>query len=413
MTYPEDLFEKPEKYRDAVVFGHLMDRSSDAHAHREKASRLAAVQLGVEGGLDGQTLAVVFCTYEENSSYDDLTPADAAVASAKYLSGVLGTPAIIGPAGSSDVERVFNEVREDGTLVISPSATSPALTDLEQDASDAKPGLLWRTAPPDSLQGSKIATDMKSRDVTKVAVIYQAGAYGEGLATVFQDNFKPNKADVKPFSSENERIQMITDVGSSSASEVLFISSAQADVIAFLSAVEKNPTYASKTLFLTDSAASQDVIDKSPASVYEKIRGTRPSPIDPSDPVYTNFVGAYGGEYGMGDDVSKFSFTAHAFDAAWLVFYGTAWSKLQTDAITGTGIAAGLRKISSGPPVNIQPLSWKGLVEKFRSGTGVDVHGASGELNYDPVTEETSAEIQVWHIVTGGTSPSGHQVEAL
>jgi branched-chain amino acid transport system substrate-binding protein len=248
--------------------------------------------------------------------------------------------------------------------------------------------------------------------VTNVAVIYQAGAYGEGLATVFQDNFKPNKSTSLPFSSDNERNQAVTDSGTSSATEVLFISSAQADVIAFLNAVGTNATYASKKLFLTDSAASQDVIDKSPMSVYEKIRGTRPAPVDPTDPVYTTFTGAYSAEY-AGDDVSKFSYTAHTYDAAWLVFYGTAWAKLQTDAITGTGIASGLRKISAGPNVPIQPLSWDGVVEKFRSGTGVNVRGASGELDYDPVTEETSGPIQLWHPAPGGTSSSGYVVEGL
>jgi hypothetical protein len=48
------------------------------------------------------------------------------------------------------------------------------------------------------------------------------------------------------------------------------------------------------------------------------------------------------------------------------------------------------------------------VVEKFRSGTAVNVHGASGELDYDPVTEETSGDIELWHIVPGkmGTTPS-------
>ena len=30
---------------------------------------------------------------------------------------------------------------------------------------------------------------------------------------------------------------------------------------------------------------------------------------------------------------------------------------------------------------------------------GIDVRGASGELDYDPVTEETTAPVEVWGIV--------------
>ena len=41
---------------------------------------------------------------------------------------------------------------------MSPSATSPALTELEPAASDETPGLLWRTVPPDSLQGRVIVS---------------------------------------------------------------------------------------------------------------------------------------------------------------------------------------------------------------------------------------------------------------
>jgi branched-chain amino acid transport system substrate-binding protein len=237
------------------------------------------------------------------------------------------------------------------------------------------------------------------------------GAYGEGLATVFQENFK-GKPDVFPFSTDNDRVDAITRAGATKAAEVLFISSAQADVIAFLNGVGTNATYDSKKLFLTDSAASQDVVDKSPMAVFGKVRGTRPAPVDPSDVVYNSFKSAYAAKYG-GEDVSRFSYTAHTYDAAWLVFYGIAWAKLQTDAITGAHIASGLRKISSGPSVAIQPLSWDGVIEKFRSGTGINVRGASGELDYDPATEETSGPIELWQIVPGGTSPSGYVVEAL
>ena len=158
-TFPEDLWSSPEKYKDAIVLGSLMDRSSSTHAAREKSSRLAAKQVNDEGGVEGKEFAVVYCTYEADLAFDDLEPADAAVASAHYLVDQLGVPAILGPAGSADTSAVYQALANTGTLVMSPSATSPALTGLDSDASDAAPGLLWRTAPPDtlrwpSLQGS-------------------------------------------------------------------------------------------------------------------------------------------------------------------------------------------------------------------------------------------------------------------
>jgi branched-chain amino acid transport system substrate-binding protein len=252
---------------------------------------------------------------------------------------------------------------------------------------------------------------MTSRKVTNVAIIRQVGAYGEGLTKVFQENFK-STPEVVAFSTDNDLIGAVTNVGATKAAEVLFISSDQEDVIAFLDAVGTNASYDSKALFLTDSAASKDVVDQSPKDVLEKIRGTRPKPPAPDDLVYNSFKSSYALEY-AGEDASLFSYAAHTYDAAWLVFYGIAWAKLQTDAITGAHIASGLRKISLGPNVAVQPLSWDGVVEKFRSGTGVNVQGASGKLDYDPATEETSGPIEVWHIVPSDTDPTSHVIEPV
>jgi ABC-type branched-subunit amino acid transport system substrate-binding protein len=353
-------------------------------------------------------MAIVYCTYEANVQLDNLKPTDAAIASARYLVDVLGVPAIIGPAGSGDVSAVYQALRGTGTLVMSPSATSPALTGLDPPASDAKPGLLWRTAPPDTLQGPKIAEDMAARGVTNVFVIAQKGAYGEGLATVFQGAFTGARPDVRLFGTENERNMLVTEGGSAASSEVLFISSTQADVIAFLQAAGQNAAYQTKTFFLTDSAANKEVIEGAPPMVLERIRGTRPTPVDSRDAVFNNFRGSYAGEY-TNEDVTAFSFTAHTYDATWLVFYGSAWSSIQEKSITGAGIAKGLRKVSSGSEFNIQPLSWGSIVEQFRSGTGINVRGASGLLDYDPATEETSAPIEVWVIRPG--SAGGYEVQ--
>jgi ABC-type branched-subunit amino acid transport system substrate-binding protein len=406
-TYPEDLWSRPDKYKDAIVLGSLMDRSSSTHAARERASRLAVKQVNEEGGLEGQNFAVVYCTYEANPSYDDKKPAAAALDAAHYLADTLGVPAILGPSGSADVSAVYQSLADAGTLVMSPSATSPALTDLDPPATDAAPGLLWRTAPPDTLQGPAIAADMTARGISNIFLIAQKGAYGEGLATVFQDAFEGD-VTLRVFGSDNERTALITEGGSAAASEVLFISSTQADLVAFLSAADQNPGYAAKTFFLTDSAANKEVIDGGPAALYPRVRGTRPTPVSAADPVFNNFSGAYASEYK--EDVTAFSFAAHTYDAAWLVFYGAASSSFASGQVTGVGIAKGLRKVSSGKAYDIAPLNWGGIQERLRGGDGVDVQGASGALNYDPVTEETSAEIQVW--VIGAAAEGGYEVQA-
>ena len=402
-TFPENLFDSPT-LGNAVVIGNLMDRSLETHQARENSAQLAVDQANAAGGLEGRTFGQVFCTVEENTTYDELARADAAVASATWLTQTLGVPAIVGPAASGDASAVFAAIREDGVLLISPSATSPALTGEDNtEPTDESPGLLWRTCPPDSIQGKVMAEDLRSRDVDTVEVVYQQGAYGEELSRVFQEEFaaQGGTPDSSPnvYMDPTEIGPLASQLADTGAQEVVFISSQAADVAAFLNAASVGDLlvkYETKGIFLTDAAANADVLMNAQADLFPNVRGTRPA--RPTGPVNAAFNGAYASAFG-GEDVSKFSFTAHAFDAAWLVLYGSAWSQLQLGEISGIGIARGLRKVSGpGETVEVGGSKYKSVIQAFRNGNAVDVVGASGELNYDPAIEETTAPIEVWRI---------------
>jgi branched-chain amino acid transport system substrate-binding protein len=407
-TYPEDLWTNRELR--AVVFGSLTNRAVETHRARERAVRLAAKQVAKQGGLQGRTLGVVFCRVDEDKSLDSLTREQAAVQAATYLAATAGAPAIVGPAASSDVQAVFQAVRQHETLIISPSATSEALTGLDPPAaSDQSPGLLWRTAAPDSLQGSAIAADLRgpgkrrASTVARVALLHETGAYGEGLAKVFAAAFKAaggEKAELYPFPSATALGDAIAKVAASDAEEVIFASSQVADAIAFMNSAATQQGLASKRLFLTDSAANKDLLEKANPARFASVRGSRPAPLDDKgDPGYSTFIAAYQAEYGV--DVRPYSYVPHAYDAAWLVFYGAAWAELREGAISGRNIARGLRRMSSGAALEIRELNWNPVVELFRTGKSINVRGTSGDLDYDPLTEETSAPIEIW-VIEGG-----------
>lgn len=407
-TYPEDLFDNPA-YGDRIVVGNLMDRSIATQRARELSARLGLLQANAQGGLEGQNFGLVMCTIEESSEYDALSRTEAAVASARYLVDGVGVVAIIGPASSSDTQATFLEIQDSGVLVISPSATSPALTQLDPaTVSDETPGLLWRTVPPDSFQGAAIAADMRDPGagrarVTNVAAIYADGAYGGGLYTEFARRFTDAGGTVVPypFSDSTQRDAAITTVATTPVEEVLFISSQPDDIIAFLDTAATLAGYDGKNLFLTDAAANADVLTGvGDTSRFAQVRGSRPAPLDESeDLVYAGFIAAYQAEYG--EDVRPYSFTANAYDAAWLVAYGAAWALYQGGDIRGQAIARGLRKLSSGTAVEIIPTSWNQVKQSFAAGQSVDVAGASGNLDYSPMTEETSAPISIWEIRQG------------
>lgn len=409
-TFPDNLFSS-EVAGETIVLGNLMDRSVETQGARERSAQLAVTQANAAGGVEGRTFAQVFCTVEENAEYDDLTRNEAAVASAEWLVDTLGVPAIVGPSSSGDVSAVFAAIRDTQTLVVSPSATSPALTGEDNTSpSNDVPGLLWRTAPPDSIQGKVIAEDMVAREVTTVEVVYQVGAYGEELSRVFQEEFAKlgGVADRSPsvYTDATEIGALTATLADSSAQEVLFISSTAADIAAFINGASAGGAlakYQQKGIFLTDAAANADVLTGAQPTLFPNVRGTRPAKA--SGPVNAAFNGAYASTFD-GVDVSQYSFTAHAFDAAWLVLYGSAWSHLQEGGVvSGLGIARGLRRLSGGEQVEVGGSKYKTAIQAFRNGTSVNVIGASGELDYDPATEETTAPIEVWRIDTCNPEP--------
>jgi branched-chain amino acid transport system substrate-binding protein len=403
-TFPQDLFTDPAKHRDTIVYGSLFNRDNETQAARENSIELAIRQINEESGLESRMFGVVFCDIAPKASDNTKTTADAALIEAGYLTKILQVPVILGPAGSNDVSAVFEAIRGSGTLLISPSATSPALTTIDVTApNDQNPGLLWRTAPPDSLQGEAIASDMGRRGVAKVAVIAQSGSYGEGLSEIFNAHFG-GEIDLRVFSNPNQLTEAIIAAGNSNATEVLFIASAQEDVITFMSAAGTIAGYGDKRIFLTDSAATNDTLANTPPSLFPKVRGTRPSQLSTRDTVYGTFVASYSAEFQQ--DVQRISFTAQAYDMTWVAMLGTAWALLREDGISGRNIARGARRLSGGEEFALTPSKWGGMLQRMRSGSGFDIRGASGALDYDPNTEETRAPIDVWTIDTTGAEPS-------
>jgi branched-chain amino acid transport system substrate-binding protein len=67
-----------------------------------------------------------------------------------------------------------------GMVMISPSATSPALSDAEDD------GLFFRTAPSDARQGVVMTEILMELGIEEVALTYTNNDYGKGLADSFQ-----------------------------------------------------------------------------------------------------------------------------------------------------------------------------------------------------------------------------------
>ena len=128
--------------------------------------------------LDGATVTSV----RADSTCVD---AAAATAAAERLVTSDRVAAIMGADCSGVTTAIANNVAvPNGVAIISPSATSPALSTI------ADKGYFFRTAPSDARQGQVLAQIMKERGVKKIAVTYTNSDYGKGLAESFTDAFE-------------------------------------------------------------------------------------------------------------------------------------------------------------------------------------------------------------------------------
>ena len=103
---------------------------------------------------------------------------------------IVSNPQVVGVIGTSCSGAgvpMSAIVSEAGYLMISPSNTSPALTDPDQAW---KPGY-FRTAHNDLIQGAAMATfAYEQLGLTKAAAIHDGDPYTEGLASAFYDAFQ-------------------------------------------------------------------------------------------------------------------------------------------------------------------------------------------------------------------------------
>jgi branched-chain amino acid transport system substrate-binding protein len=244
-------------------------------------------------------------------------------------------------------------------------------------------------------------------------VIRETGLYGDGLAQVFHDRFAAGggTASIESMPDETKIGELVAKAAAADAQEVLFISSQQEWVIRFLNAASSQQAFAAKGIFLTDAAANQAVLDGAAAAapLFPRVRGTRPAPRGMNDYVFASFAADYMAEYA--EDATTTTFSAHSYDGAWLVLYGSVGSLWREGAVTGSGIARTLRKLSTGTTTTpIIPSSWPSVLMAFRAGKPVNLSGASGELDFDPVTKNVTAPIQIWRIDATGAQPAIAQV---
>lgn len=143
------------------------------------AAELAIKEVSESGKLLGGT--TVTAVRGDTTCID----AGAATAAAERLITSEGVKALVGGDCSGVTGAALaNVALPNGTVMISPSATSPGLSSAEDN------GLFFRTAPSDARQGVVMTEVIMDRGIKEVAVTYTNNDYGKGLADAFAAAFE-------------------------------------------------------------------------------------------------------------------------------------------------------------------------------------------------------------------------------
>lgn len=147
--------------------------------------------------------------------------AAAATAEAERLITSEGVVGINGATCSGATTAVLNNVvRPNGVVMISPSATSPALSTIEDD------GYFFRTAPSDARQGEIIGNILAEKGIKTAALTYTNNDYGKGLADSIQTAFESHGGEITAVAAhEDGKADYSAEVGSLAAAggEVLIV----------------------------------------------------------------------------------------------------------------------------------------------------------------------------------------------
>jgi branched-chain amino acid transport system substrate-binding protein len=286
----------------------------------------------------------------------------AANAAAERLITSDGVSGIVGADCSGVTTSILTNVAmPNGMVMISPSATSPALSTIEDN------GLFFRTAPSDARQGVVMADIIMERGIDTVAVTYTNNDYGLGLADSFAAAFEAAGGTVTLVAAhEDGRADYSAEVGS--------LASAGGDALVVAGYVDQGgsgiiqaalDTGAFDTFVFPDGMVSQTLVDNFGSDIDGSF-GQNPGTDSDGAQLYQ----AMAAEAGY-DGTSPFS--AEAYDAAALMLLA-----MQAAGSTAPGdYAAHVMDVANAPGEPILPGELARGLELIAAGQDVDYVGAS------------------------------------
>ncbi|WGT50024.1 ABC transporter substrate-binding protein [Thioclava nitratireducens] len=294
----------------------------------------------------------------------DSTCVDAAAATAagETLVTTDKVAGIMGAMCSGATTAVLQNVAmPNGVVMISPSATSPALSDLEDD------GLFFRTAPSDARQGEVMADELIEKGIKNAAVTYTNNDYGKGLADSFEKAYKAKGGNVT-ISAAHE------DGKGDYSAEVASLASAGGDALVIVGYIDQGgsgilrgalDTGAFETFVFPDGMVSQTLED----NFGSEINGSFGQLPDSAGDGMKTYLGM--AEKAGFDGSSAYS--GGAYDAAALMLLAMQ----AADSTDPKVYKDKVMEVANGPGEKIYPGELGKALDLIKEGKPVDYEGAT------------------------------------
>ena len=305
--------------------------------------------------LGGQSISV------ERADSTCVDSAAATSAAEGLISG--GVVAIMGADCSGVTGAIATNVAvPNGVVMISPSATSPGLTDLADN------GYFFRTAPSDARGGQILADITKDRGIKSVAVTYTNNDYGKGLADVYAGAAEAHGIKVTAMAAHE-------DGKADYSAEVATLASAGGDAVAVIGYLDQGgkgiiqgalDSGAFDTFVLSDGMIGDSLTDAF-GNDLNKSFGSLPGSTGKGASVFTDVAKAAGID-------SSGPYTGESYDAAALIVLAMQAGG-KADRAT---VQQNVMSVANAPGTKIYPGELKKALDLLASGKAVDYEGATG-----------------------------------
>ena len=254
-----------------------------------------------------------------------------------------------------------NAAIPNGVVMISPSATSPALTSINDN------GYFFRTAPSDARGGEILANITKDRRVKSVAITYTNSDYGKGLADVYESFVKSLGIKVTAVTAHEEGK---ADYGA----EVATLAAAGGDALAVLGYLDQAggsiiqgslDSGAFDTFVLSDGMYGES-LTKRFGKDLNKSFGSRPGSMSKGANIFTDFAKKAGID-------SSGPFTGQSYDAASLIVLAMQAGG-KADRAT---VQKNVMSVANAPGTKIYPGELKKGLDLLAQGKAINYEGAT------------------------------------